>query len=77
MMTRTAALAYGFAALALIAWAITAKDYLPLGLLLLVILVALVHLFGPGKFGKGAAEQHIREQAKARYGINAPDRPRF
>ncbi len=76
-MSKTAMLVYAVIGVGLITWAVVSGDALPVGLLLLVGLAALLHLVGPGKMGKAGAEHHIREQAKARYGVNAPDRPRF
>ncbi|GGK71979.1 hypothetical protein [Ornithinimicrobium pekingense] len=76
-MSKTAVLVYAVVGAGLIAWAVMSGDALPLGLLLLACLAALLHLVGPGKMGKAGADQQLREQARARYGVHAPDRPRF
>lgn len=76
-MSRTAAPTYAAVGVALTVWAVVSRDAVPLGVLILVGLAPLVHLVGPGRMGKDGADQHLRQQARARYGVNAPDRPRF
>lgn len=76
-MSKTAVLVYAVIGVGLVTWAVMSGDALPSGVLLLVGLAALLHLVGPGRMGQAGAEHQIREQAKARYGVHAPDRPRF
>ena len=76
-MSRIVALFYAVAGAALVVWAVVTRDYLPVGLLFLVGIVGLLHLTGPRGFGSRVDDAQIREQTKNRYGVNAPDRPRF
>ena len=75
-MSRTAAVAYAVIAVLLILWLVLSADGPPAALLLGVGVVALVHLVGPRRL-VSEDDHHIREQGKVRYGVNAPDRPRF
>lgn len=76
-MSRNTVATYAVAAGILTAWVVMSGDYVPALLLLGVVVAALVHFIGPGRRARGADDHHLREQAKVRYGVNAPDRPRF
>jgi hypothetical protein len=76
-MSRTVVV-YLVAGAALAVWLGTTGDLLPLGLLFVLVVVGLLHLSGPRGIGTSAEDHQIREQSKARYGVNAPDHgPRF
>ena len=77
-MSKIATTSYLVLGVALVGWLVATGDPLPIGLLLVLAVVVLLHISGPRGLGKDAEDQKIRQQAKARYGVNAPDHgPRF
>lgn len=76
-MSRIATVFYAVVGVVLVVWLVATGDALPIGLLLILVVAGLLHLTGPRGPGMGGEDHQIREQAKARYGVNAPDRPRF
>lgn len=77
-MSKMATISYLVVGVALVGWLVATGDPLPIGLLLVLVVVVLLHISGPRGLGKGAEDKMIRQQAKARYGVNAPDHgPRF